>query len=223
MESGFYHIFNRGVEKRKIFMDNTDRIRFIHDLYEFNDERHAPDFSRRDFLNGERKGDQRAKLVNLLAFCLMTNHHHLLCEEIKEGGVSLFIKKLHGGYARAFNEKHKRSGYLFQGRYKKVKIESDRHLLQEICYIHSNPLNLWKPRWKEGKLSSSDIKEAIRFLEKYRWSSHLDYMGKRNFPSVTERNFLSGVFEEYGGYNKFFIDWLSNLCGTSDVPHKKGE
>jgi len=208
VEKEFYHIFNRGVEKRRIFVDNLDRIRFIHDLYEFNDEKHAPDFSRRNSVNDKKKETQRIKLVYLPTFCLMPNHHHLLCAEVKDGGISLFIKKLHGGYARAFNEKHKRSGYLFQGRYKKVRIESDRQLLQEVCYIHANPLNLWRPGWKESRLNSRDIEQAVKFLEKYRWSSHLDYLGRNNFPSVIEKDFMLGVFEEYGGYIKFFMNWL---------------
>ncbi len=205
MITGFYHIFNRGVEKREIFVDNSDRIRFVHDLYEFNDENPASEFSR---IKKESKARQRVKLVKLLAFCLMPNHHHLLCEEEKSGRISLFMKKLHGGYARAFNEKHRRSGYLFQGRYKKVKIESDSHLLQEVCYIHANPLKLWRSNWKEDKLTSIEVEEAVQFLEGYRWSSHLDYLGKNNFPSVTEREFLTRIFDKYEGYKSFFVNWL---------------
>ena len=214
----FYHLFDRGVEKRKIFMDKNDYLRFVHDLYEFNDTKPAPPFIRRSkkhyvgpsrsYIVSHIEGDRRKLLINLHAFALMPNHHHLLVEQLRDGGITLFMRKLQAGYARAFNEKHKRSGYLFQGRYKDVHISSDRQLAHLVCYIHSNPLDLWKKNWKEKELSKSEIKEALRFLEKYRWSSYLDYSGIRNFPSVIDKKFLLEFFDETEGYKKFFIDWL---------------
>lgn len=205
-ELRFYHIFNRGVEKRDIFLDDTDKVRFIHDLYEFNDTSPAPRFS--ENLSGEDTPSKRNKLVSIACFSLMPNHHHLLLGETEERKRTLFVKKLHGGYARAFNEKHKRSGYLFQGRYKKVLIKNEQQLLQIVCYIHANPLDLWRASWKETKLTPDELIEALYFLEKYRWSSHLDYLGKKNFPSVIDKAFLEKVFGEYGGYEKFFVNWV---------------
>lgn len=205
-ELRYHHIFNRGVEKRDIFLDDTDKVRFIHDLYEFNDTSPAPRFSKN--LSGEDIHSKRDKLVSIACFSLMPNHHHLLLGETEEQKRALFVKKLHGGYARAFNEKHKRSGYLFQGRYKKVLIKSEQQLLQIVCYIHANPLDLWRAGWKETKLTPEGLTEAFYFLEKYRWSSHLDYLGKKNFPSVIDKVFLERVFTEYGGYEKFFVNWL---------------
>ena len=180
----FYHLYDRGVEKRNIFIDKNDYLRFIHDLYEFNDAKPAPPYVRRKESNVGRATSyiEREILVNLHAFSLMPNHHHLLIEQLKDGGIYLFMKKLHGGYARAFNEKHKRSGYLFQGRYKDVYIKDDRQLTYLVCYIHSNPLELWKKNWKEKQLTKSEINEALKVLEKYRWSSHLDYLGIKIFP-----------------------------------------
>jgi len=215
----FYHLFNRGVDKRKIFLNKNDYIRFIHDLYEFNDIKPAFQFSRsnRHYVGRrtsntsnieDRNRRDRDCLVNIHVFTLMPNHHHGLIEQLTEGGISLFMKKLHGGYARAFNEKYKRSGYLFQGRFKEVYTKSDTQLAFLICYIHSNPLNIWKPNWKEKKLTDSEIKEALRFLENYRWSSHLDYMGIRNFPSVIHAEFLLKFFGGTKDYKIFFIDWL---------------
>jgi REP element-mobilizing transposase RayT len=202
-------VFDRGVEKRNIFRDNSDYIRFIHDLYEFNDKKPAPEFSRRDSDVGRTTSHiERDKLVNLHAFVLMPNHHHAVLEPIKENGIYLFVKKLHSGYARGFNLKHKRSGYLFQGRYKDVYIKSDKQLAYLVCYIHANPLNLWKNNWKDKKLTKLEIKQAIKFLEKYRWSSHLDYWGIKNFPSVIGSKFLLSFFGGIEGYKKYFIDWL---------------
>ena len=212
LTNGFYHVFDRGVEKRNIFRDNNDYIRFIHDLYEFNDKKPAPEYSRRSDKDSDvgraTSHIERDKLVNLHVFTLMPNHHHLLIEPIKENGIYLFMKKLHSGYARGFNEKHKRKGYLFQGRYKDVYIKSDEQLAHLICYIHSNPLSLWKDNWKEKKLTKLEIKQAIKFLEKYKWSSHLDYWGIKNFPSVINNKFLLGFFGGPEKYKNFFIDWL---------------
>ena len=229
----FYHLFNRGVDKRKIFLDKSDHLRFIHDLYEFNDVNPAIQFSRlfkKDdnvgypisnivsnieddnvgypISNIEDQGDRREPLVNLHAFVLMSNHHHLLAEQLKEKGISLFVRKLHIGYTNAFNLKRKRSGHLFQGLFKDVHIENDIQLAHLVCYIHSNPLDLWKHGWKKRKLAVSEIKQALKFLENYRWSSHLDYLGIKNFPSLINKKFLLKFFGGSGGYRKFFIDWL---------------
>ena len=204
-EKKIYHVFNRGVEKRDIFLEDVDRVRFIHDMFEFNDCNPAPKY----LSNGEVENQkERDSLVTIYAFCLMPNHYHLLLEEINDGSMSLFAKKLQGGYARAFNEKHKRSGYLFQGKYKKIPISTDRQLFQVACYIHANPLDLWKFKWKEEGLKKEEMKEALNFLDNYRWSSHIDYLGKKNFSSIINKRLLTGIFNENVDYEKCFKEWL---------------
>ncbi len=220
----FYHLYDRGVDKRKIFLDRSDYLRFIHDLYEFNDTNPAPQFSRRDKNVGFQKPNiktpkasrSRDLLVNLHAFVAMPNHHHELAEQLKESGISLFMRKLHGGYANAFNLKRERSGHLFQGPFKDVHIENNIQLAHLVCYIHSNPLDLWKPGWKKKRLAAGELKEALNFLENYRWSSHLDYLGIRNFPSVIHKEFLLKFFGGTEGYKKFFIDWLKQYQKNVD-------
>lgn len=209
----FYHLYSRGVDKRRIFMDRNDYLRFIHDLYEFNDIKPAPAFCRRQSSIdvGDRNSyikRSREQIVSIHAFTQMSNHYHLLIEQLTENGITLFMKKLNIGYAMAFNLKQERSGYLFQGRFKDVYIENDTQLAYLVCYIHSNPLETWKPKWKENGLTKAEIKEALKFLEKYRWSSHLDYLGIKNFPSVIHKDFLLKLFGGTEGYRKFFIDWL---------------
>lgn len=203
----FYHLYSRGVDKRKIFMDKNDYLRFIHDLYEFNDTRPASEFSRRQSKNvGDR--NSHIKLVDIHTFVQMPNHYHLLTEQLTENGITLFMKKLNIGHAMAFNLKQERSGYLFQGRFQDVYVKNDQQLAHLICYIHSNPLEIWKSKWKEKTLSQTEIKEALKFLENYRWSSHLDYLGIKNFPSVINDKFLLEFFGGTKGYKEFFIDWL---------------
>ena len=139
----------------------------------------------------------------------MPNHYHIFSCPVADNGLPKFHQKFGGGYTWFFNAKYNRNGVLFQGRYKRVQVTNDRQALQLICYIHSNPLDLWKPNWKEKGLTNLEIQNALKFLEKeYRWSSHLDWWGIKNFPSLIDKNFMSRFFNNSGEYQKFFIDWL---------------
>lgn len=205
----FYHTYNRGVEKRKIFLDSADYLRGVHDLYEFNDHRTVINVNQR--FNGFTKpilGRPRDHLVNLGVWAFMPNHYHLFSSPIKDNGLTLFHKKIGIGLANFFNEKYERSGALFQGRYKKVLVDDDTQALQLICYIHANPLDLWKPNWKEKGLIDTEIRLALEFLENYRWSSHLDWWGIKNFPSLIDVEFMGRFFQSPKEYQDFFIDWL---------------
>ena len=206
----FYHTYNRGVEKRKIFSEDLDYLRAIHDLYEFNDIETVINVNQR--FNGFRKPikseKRKERLVDLGVWSLMPNHYHIFSSPIKDKGLTAFHKKFGAGFANFFNTKYERSGALFQGRYKKVLVDNDAQALQLICYIHANPLDLWKPNWKEKGLTSSEIKNALKFLEGYRWSSHMDWWGIKNFPSLLDKSFMSRFFDNPEEYQKFFIDWL---------------
>lgn len=202
-------------------MDDKDRFRFIHDLFEFNDtapaannfyyaSRKTNDFaSPKDLRSQNIKRVPRKLLVNILAFCLMPNHYHLLLNPIVDNGVTLFMKKLNIGYAKYFNQRYKRTGTLFEGRFKSVLVDSQAHFVHLPYYIHLNPLDLVTPEWRERKLTNS--KKAMDFLVSYRWSSHLDYSGQDNFPSVTQRDLLLGFFGGEQRYKKSISDWLTEL------------
>ena len=202
-------------------MDDKDYIRFIHDMFEFNDTepvqinlnyylQKSSDVGRLNI--GTEKQEQRKPrklLVDILAFCLMPNHYHLLLSPKVENGIALFIKKLNGGYAKYFNARYKRSGALFQGKYKRVIIKDEAHFIHLPYYIHFNPLDLFMPSWREREIKNH--KRAVEFLEQYRWSSHLDYLGKKNFPSVTQRGFLLEFFSGSENYKKSIKNWLKDL------------
>ena len=142
---------------------------------------------------------KRILLVHIHAFCLMPNHYHLLVSPLAHDGVPLFMKKLNGGYAKYFNERYERSGALFQGKYKSVPIDSDRHFSWIPYYIHFNPLDLTLPEWRERGIKNP--KMAAEHLNTYRWSSHLDYMGKKTFLTHPTRVFTR-IFEGEKGYAK---------------------
>ena len=208
-----YHIFNRGVEKREIFQQVSDFFRFIFCLYELNDKKLI---RMRDRI-GDRKDkkyrgatpvNSRELLVEVIAFCLMPNHYHLVLRQLVDGGISLFMKKLADSYVGYFNLKYKRNGMgsLFQGRFRAVHAESDRQLMALICYIFTNPVELIEKSWKE--LGVEDSGKAIQFLNSYRWSSYLDYIGISNFPSVIKRDFITEFFGSPDKIKKSIEDWI---------------
>lgn len=209
-----YHIVARGIEKRDIFLDEKDKYRFIHDLFEFNDTNPVLWSYRADFRinssgsdpEGLEERKKRKLLVEIFGFCLMLNHFHLLIRQLKERGISEFMKKLNGGYAVYFNKKYNRVGHLFQGKFRAVHIKDEDQLKNGFVYIHANPIDLIEPDWKEKGIR--DVNKAIKFLENYRWSSHPDYIGKKNFPSLTNRDFLFKILGGPEGCNQFIKNWI---------------
>jgi len=212
-----FHVLNRGVDNRKIFLDEKDYFRFIHNLFEFNDSSptlnlgyrfgHGQSIDLRNRYDLNRK--PRKLIVEILAFCLMPNHFHLLLRQKEKGGITKFMRKLGIGYANYFNQKYQRLGTLFQGRYKLILIKNEPHFIRLPYYIHFNPLDLIMPEWREEKIKN--YQKAIKFLTSYRWSSHLDYIGRKNFPSVTQREFLLKIFSGYENYRKEVKNWLKEM------------
>ena len=206
-----FHLLNRGVDGRDIFLDNSDRAHFVHYLYAFNDAapaihapRPMPDIP--DFVSRDSRPDLRSRicdrdtLVDLHGWCIMKNHYHLLLSERTENGITKFLRKLNIGYAKSFNEKYKRVGTLFQGRTKKIHIERDAQSLYILHYLHLNPLDYlpgatdWRVR-SHGSIASA--RGALAHLNDYRWSSYLDYTGKKNFPSILTKDFFTDLHGNY--------------------------
>jgi putative transposase len=210
-----FHILNRGVDKRKIFMNDKDRLRFVHNLYEFNDENNVTNnllafFKQNGYNNiGCRYYKPRKLLVEIYAFCLMDNHYHLMLSSKTKDNIAKFMKKLNMGYAKYFNQKYQRSGALFQGKYKSISINNHSHFIHLPYYIHLNPLDYHSPEWREKKLK--DLSQAIKFLKNYRWSSHLDYLGKKNFASIINKEFLLEIFGNEIEYQKRIKQFLKDI------------
>src|SRR3989344_7435434 len=153
-----YHVYNRGTDKRDIFLDDKDRLRFIHNLWEFNDTAPADNFHYKRPLHEvglreirrirKTKRPPRKLLVKLHVFCLMNNHFHLIIEPLSDIGVTEFMRKLGTGYTNYFNQKYERSGVLFQGKFKAVMLESESHFVHIPYYIHCNPLDYKFRSWR---------------------------------------------------------------------------
>jgi putative transposase len=213
-----YHIIAKRFGDNLLFNDVNDYYRGIFSLYEFNNLKPVEIAARRKTrLAKKRKTgdpvsfvDDRDKLVNILAFVLMPTHIHLLLEQLKDSGISRFMNKIGVGYPSYFKKKHniKEKGYFFQDRFLSLHIKNDEQLLAVFAYIHTNPLSLIEPGWKDGRIE--DCQKAIDFLENYKWSSYLDYLGRKNFPSLTERSFF---IETLGGpeeIRSLINDWIAN-------------
>lgn len=200
----FYHIYNRGVEKRKIFMSDADYTRFIHGLFEFNS--FNPTFNiRRAISKHVRSRTSNKALVDIVSFCLMPNHFHLLVMQRETGGVSKFMQKLGTGYTNYFNIKNKRSGALLQGKFKAIAVQNDTYLTHLSRYIHLNPLDLTESRWKENGISN--LTKAKNSLETYKWSSYGDYAGKPRYAETLTQDFLRGYFPTPREYASFVQSW----------------
>lgn len=174
----YYHIFNRGIRKQEIFREKRDWARLLFSILTFQSPVIFDNISRdlKDFLplidrsvqhrvlNKKMSGVVKERAVELVAFCLMPNHFHLLVKQTGEKGVSQYLQRIQNSYTKFFNTKYKTSGHLFQGPFRAVHIEDNNQLLYTSAYIHLNP--------RENR----HLKNKI---EKYPWSSYSDYFSNR--------------------------------------------
>lgn len=213
IENGIYHIFNRGVDKRIIFQDDSDRWRFIQALCLFNDKDTSANLlwkmeyrkgglnfrTLNNFLLENRK-DQKP-LVKIMADCLMPNHYHLILKEIEDGGISRFMHKVGTGYTEYFNKKHNRAGRFFQGTFKAVPVDNDLYLQYLLVYLNVvNPGQIIEPKIKEDGVNNIDA--VIKFVDNYVWSTHQDYLGKRN-SAIIDKCELAEFFSNPIKYREF--------------------
>ena len=132
-----YHVYNRGVDKRKIFSDKSDLIRFFQSMREFNTENPIGSLYENQFVK-KKLGDSSSKLVQFVAYCLNPNHYHFILTPLVDKGIEKFMQRLGTGYTMYFNEKDKRSGSLFQGKFKSKHIHSNEYLLRVSAYVNLN-------------------------------------------------------------------------------------
>jgi len=212
-----YHISLRAVGDTHVFNNEDDFYRGIFCIYEFNNAKLIEIRKRREKRKKEKASgsptpaDDRELLVEVLAFCFMPNHMHLLLRQLKDNGISRFMQKVGGGYANYYNKKYSRKGHLFN-KFHAVHIENDNQLRAVFDYIHCNPISFVEPGWKENGIKSPQ--KAKKFLAGYKWSSYQDYIGKKNFQSVTVRDFISDfiggpkqcrrAIEKWADYRKRF-------------------
>ncbi len=171
-----YHIYNRGTEKRKIFLDDKDYERFLFILESFNHSSNNYDTSDRihDHKLGKSRSKEKQPLVLVEKYSLMPNHYHLVLEQLADNGISKFLQKVMTGFTMYFNVRYERTGVLFQGKTKSKHIGSEGYYNQVRAYIDLNPVDLIDKDWKKrGRVASID--KASKFLRDYKWSDCKQY------------------------------------------------
>lgn len=207
VEDGYYHLYNRGVEKRDIFLDDRDYKVFLHFLKKYLSPRPQRGFFPTVIgLTPVRPRPIKTLygLVVLLAYCLMPNHFHLLVKQKTKDGITKLMNRLGTNYGMYFNKRYGRVGSLFQGVYKAVLIDTDEQLLHLSRYIHLNPFEI------EGR--------NFEKLIDYPYSSYGDYLGERKSRWVETGEILSffkkktrtGLID-YLSYQSFVEDYKGEL------------
>jgi len=197
-ESIPYHVLCRAVEKREIFATEDDCLRFIFQMYAANIGKPAFNLYRKDIIQAAEallKGEdipekliivEHSPLVNIFSFTFVVNHNHFIMVPNVANGISKFMQKLNGGFAKYFNLKHGRNSNLFARPYKIIPIQTNFQLDAVLRYVNvKNPLDVYQPGWREGGLR--DWQGAFNFLEDYQFSSFPDLFGERNSKILAPR------------------------------------
>lgn len=195
VEGEYYHIYNRGVDKRTIFLNKNDYKRFILLLHVLNTNENLKvrDLLRVNSFDELLAIKNKTPLVAVGAYCLMPNHFHLLLTPLVKGGISKFMLKLQTSYSMYFNIKNERSGALFQGAFKSQHLDNDEYLKYIYSYIHLNPAKLKDKNWIEsGPKDRAQLKE---FVLSYEHSSIGEY---------TRNEFLIINTDPFPDYKKLY-------------------
>lgn len=205
----YFHIYNRGVDKRDIFLTADDYRRFLILLYLCNNT--EPVDIAHLFIRGLNFADilkleRQNVLVSIGAYCLMTNHVHLIIKPREDVKSFLFMQKLFTGYTMYFNKKYERTGALFESSFKAKLVDTDEYLKYLFAYIHLNPVKLVEPMWKEQGIKN--FEKSRRFLENYKWSSY-DFFNKKVDNSIININEFPEYFCNIAEFNDFLENWLN--------------
>lgn len=197
-----YHLYNRGLGKQNIFFSNRDYSIFLDSLFYYQITNPKLKFSLGKN-NQSVHPDKSNKLVEIICYCLMPNHFHLLVRQVKENGVSTFMRRFGNSYTRYINIKYNRPGPLFQGVFKAVLIETNEQLVHVSRYIHLNPL----------------VANLVRNLKLYRWSSYLDFIGLNLNTNLNSR-IVAEQFKSGSDYEKFVMDQADYGAELERIKHQ---
>lgn len=206
LEGEFFHIYNRGVDKRIIFASEANYRRFMALLYLANsiDMVRIGNILRYDSYEKIFLTQRPKPLVAIGAFCLMPNHFHILATPLVENGLSQFMLKLQTGYSMYFNKLKERSGSLFQGPFQSVHADDDVYLKYLFSYIHLNPAKLQNPDWKAHVNSKSH--SLLRFVTEYPYSSLHEYISQNHV--ITSPEYFPKYFASDTELTSHITDWF---------------
>ena len=227
----YYHLYNRGNSKQKIFLCEEDYKRFSEYLYccntyknfKFRDDIVKKKIDAFDFERGET-------LVSIGAWVLMPNHFHIyvtispksdlwlgIKNNKEEDKISEFMRKLLTAYVKYFNTKYSRTGGLFEAKFKSVHINNDNQAKYLFSYIHLNPIKLIDSKWREEGIQ--DVVKSLNFLNNYKWSSYLDHrFNIRRESQILNLTDFPNYFSNIRNFDSEILAWLTyNSSPKSDL------
>ena len=193
-----YHIYNRGHNKQTLFFDRMDYVRMLFYLLflqapipTYNTSRMVGSYLKKGYFSTSKKFSDdvlKNRSVHLEAFALMPNHFHLTVHELTERGISEYLRKVEIAYTKYFNIRYKRFGYLFQGPFQSVHVETNEQLLHLSAYIHHN---------------IRDISQWKRKEDLYPWSSYQDYVHENRWDELLDTSVIMSQFKKPEEYKDF--------------------
>jgi putative transposase len=195
----YYHLYNRGTEKRVIFLDVQDYHHFLFLMYICNTEKSI------ELRNVGENFDRGETIIDIGAFCLMPNHFHVLVREKIKNGISTYMRKLLTSYSMYFNKKYKRTGKLYEGVFKSTYVNKDTYLKYLYSYVHLNPAKIIDKNWKEH--NDHNTAKLLDHVFKYPYSSLKEY-AEEKFRIINPTVFPS-YFKKPIDHKKELFEWLS--------------
>lgn len=201
INDNFYHLYNRGLQKEPIFNNRRDYSFFMQSLFYYQIENPKPKFS----LYRQSKLfpiDLAKKMIEIVAYCLMPNHFHLLIKQVRDGGISEFMRRFIHSYTKYRNIKYQRQGPVLNGVFKAVRIETDEQLVHVSRYIHLNPL----------------VSHLVKDLRLYNWSSYPVYIGLQTSEHIA-KDYVLNFFKNPQVYEKFVLDQAEYGIALEQIKH----
>lgn len=195
-----YHIFNRGVERRNVFTVQREFERALDTLFFYRFSDLPMSYSKFLALSLEERNnflktlENSTKVVDIMSYCLIPNHFHLVLKQKEDNGVRSFVANFTNSYSKYFNFRHKRIGPLFQGIFKAVRVETDEQLLHLSRYVHLNPVTSYLVKPEK--------------IEEYQWSSFNEYLNKAK-KNICDTSFILSNFKSREKYKEFVYDQIS--------------
>ncbi len=203
-----YHVFSKSIAGFSIFNNESEFLRIVNVLKHYQNRRPILKFSK--FAKLKKTGmdnvlyiTNQDRIVDIIAYCIMPTHIHLILKQLVTNGISSFMKNTLNSYTRYFNIKHKRKGPLWEGRFKSVHIGTDEQLFHLTRYIHLNPVTAY----------------LVNRPEKWRFSSYNEYLN--NVTSINNicyyKNIIQIVPDLYKKFTEDRISYQRELAHIKDL------
>ena len=208
----FYHVINRGIFSQNIFLNKWNYQRALESLFFYQNDKLPIKYS--SFITKSKKEknkllskikSKKLFLAEIIAYCLMPNHFHLLLKQKVNNGISKFIGSFTNSYAHYFNSRTKRKGPLFETKFKAIRIETEKQLIHVSRYIHLNPY-------------SSHVVKNFKDLEVYPYSSLPEYLGKAT-PELCQKDVILNLFKNKNKYHNFVFNQADYQRKLSRIKH----